>query len=127
LLFSAVLSAIVGIALLLRPSSGVISLTVILIVFFALGGVAKLWYPLERSEHLSNYRGWIRASGVVDLVLAALMFVGLPEIALWAPGLLLGANMVLGGMALIVVAMLERRKSASNMMHAASDQRVFPT
>ena len=111
----------------MRPLSGVISLTVILIVFFALGGVTKLWYPLERSEHLSNYRGWIRASGVVDLVLAALMFVGLPEIALWAPGLLLGANMILGCIALIVVAMLERRKSASNTMHAAADQRVFPT
>ena len=63
---------------------------------------------------------------MVDLVLAALMFVGLPEIALWAPGLLLSANMVLGGIALIVVAMLERRKSASNTMHAAVDKRVFP-
>lgn len=113
LLLSAVLSVAAGIALLLRPLSGMISLTVILIVFFALGGVAKLLYPLERSEHLSNYGGWIRASGVIDLVLAAFMFVGLPEIALWAPGLLLGANMVLVGIALVVVAALERRKLAS--------------
>jgi uncharacterized membrane protein HdeD (DUF308 family) len=112
LLFYAVLSMIAGFALLLRPLSGVISLTVILIVCFALGGVAKLFYPLGRSQYLSNYRGWIRASGVVDLVLAALMFIGLPEIALSAPGLLLGANMVLGGIALVAVAFLERRKSA---------------
>jgi uncharacterized membrane protein HdeD (DUF308 family) len=111
LLFSAVLSVIAGLALLLRPISGAISLTVILIVFFALGGVAKLFYPLQRSQYLWDYRGWIRASGVVDLSLAALMFFGLPEIASWAPGLLLGANMILGGFALIVVAALERRKT----------------
>ena len=114
LLFSAVLSVITGIALLLRPISGAISLTVILIVCFALGGVAKLFYPLRRSQYLSDYRGWIRASGMVDLVLAALMFFGLPEIASWAPGLLLGANLVLGGIALIVVAALERRKPTLN-------------
>ena len=110
LLVSAVISVIAGIALLLRPISGAISITVILIVFFALGGVAKLFYPLQRSQYLWNYRGWVRASGMVDLVLAALMFFGLPEIASWAPGLLLGGNLVLGGVALIVVAALERRK-----------------
>jgi len=114
LLFLAVLAVIAGLALLLRPWSGVISLTVILIVCFALAGAAKLTYPLERSRYLSSYRGWIRASGVVDLVLAGLMFVDLPETALWAPGLLLAANMVLGGIALFVIALLERRKLATN-------------
>ena len=114
LLFLAVLAVIAGLALLVRPWSGVISLTVILIVCFALAGAAKLTYPLERSRYLSSYRGWIRASGVVDLVLAGLMFVDLPETAFWAPGLLLGANMVLGGIALFVIALLERRKLATN-------------
>jgi uncharacterized membrane protein HdeD (DUF308 family) len=118
LLFSAVLSVIAGIALLLRPVSGAISLTVILIVFFALGGVAKLCYPLQRSQYLSDYRGWVRASGMVDLSLATLMFFGLPEIASWAPGLLLGGNLVLGGIALIVVAALERKKADSNKTRA---------
>lgn len=122
LLFYAVLSIIAGLALLVRPLSGAISLTVILIVCFALGGVAKLFYPLGRSQYLSNYRGWIRASGMIDLVLAALMFIGLPEIALWAPGLLLGANMVLGGIALVVVAVLERRRPASTATPVPSDR-----
>ena len=68
----------------------------VFVVCFALGGVAELTYPLARSRYLSGYRGWSLASGVVDLVLAGLMFVDLPETALSAPGLLLGANMVLG-------------------------------
>jgi uncharacterized membrane protein HdeD (DUF308 family) len=112
-LFLAVLSMIAGLALLVRPLSGIISLTVILIVSFALVGSAKLTYPLERFRYFSDYQRWIRASGVVDLVLAALMFADLPETALWAPGVLLGANMILGGIALIVIALLERRKSAA--------------
>jgi hypothetical protein len=38
------------------------------------------------------------------------MVFGLPEFASWAPGLLLGANLVLGGIALIA---LERKKHDS--------------
>jgi uncharacterized membrane protein HdeD (DUF308 family) len=108
--FLAVLSMIAGLALLVRPFSGVISLTVILIVAFALIGAAKLSYPLERFRYLTGYQGWIRASGVVDLALAAIMFADLPETALWAPGLLLAVNMILGGIALVAVALVERRK-----------------
>jgi uncharacterized membrane protein HdeD (DUF308 family) len=122
LLFSAVLSIAAGVVLLLRPISGVISLTVILVIFFALGGAAKLYYPLDRSHELARYRGWIRASGMIDLVLAIVMFTGLPEIALWAPGLLLGANMVLGGTALVVVAAIERRRSAAQQKPAVGDR-----
>jgi uncharacterized membrane protein HdeD (DUF308 family) len=74
LLFSAVLSTIAGLALLVKPLSGVISLTVIIIVCFTLAGVTKLTFPLDRFRYLLNYRGWIRASGIIDLMLAALMF-----------------------------------------------------
>jgi uncharacterized membrane protein HdeD (DUF308 family) len=49
LLFSAVLSMVAGIALLLRPVGGAISLTVILITFFGLEGIAKFCYPLQRN------------------------------------------------------------------------------
>jgi uncharacterized membrane protein HdeD (DUF308 family) len=109
----AALAMIAGLALLVKPWSGAISLTVVLIICFALVGAAKLAYPLERSRYLSGYRGWIRVSSVVDLALAGLMFVDLPDTALWAPGLLLGANMILGGIALVVIALLERQKLAA--------------
>ncbi len=113
-LFLVVLSIIAGLGLLVEPMGGIISLTVILIIIFVLVGAAKLTHPLEGLRYFSNYRTWIRASGVVDLMLAGLMFVDLPETALWAPGLLLGANMILGGIALVVIALHERRKLATN-------------
>lgn len=111
-LFLAVLSVIAGVALLVKPLSGIISLTVVLMFGFAIIGAAKLAYPLERLRYLSKYQTWVRASGVADLVLAAWMFADLPVTALWAPGALLGANMILGGIALVLLALLERRKLA---------------
>jgi uncharacterized membrane protein HdeD (DUF308 family) len=44
------------------------------------------------------------ASGIVDLALAALVIAGLPGIANWAVGILVGINMVFGGSALIAMA-----------------------
>jgi hypothetical protein len=71
LLFLTLLAVIAGLALLVRPWSGVISLTVILIVCFALVGAAKLTYPLECSRYLSSYRGWIRTSVPLEMHVCA--------------------------------------------------------
>jgi uncharacterized membrane protein HdeD (DUF308 family) len=48
------------------------------------------------------------ASGIVDLVIAALVFAGLPGSAAWAIGLLVGINMLMGGAALIAMALHAR-------------------
>jgi uncharacterized membrane protein HdeD (DUF308 family) len=54
-------------------------------------------------------------SGIIDLVLAAIILAGLPGTAAWALGLLVGINMLFGGTALIAMA-----------MHARSDASVPP-
>ena len=51
-------------------------------------------------------------SGIVDLILAAVIFAGLPGTAAWAIGLLVGINMVFGGAALIAMALHARDASA---------------
>jgi uncharacterized membrane protein HdeD (DUF308 family) len=48
------------------------------------------------------------ASGVVDLLLSAMIFTGLPSSAAWAIGLLVGINMIFGGTALIAMALHAR-------------------
>jgi uncharacterized membrane protein HdeD (DUF308 family) len=47
-------------------------------------------------------------SGLIDLFLAAMIFLGLPATAAWAIGLLVGINMVFGGSALIAMALQAR-------------------
>jgi uncharacterized membrane protein HdeD (DUF308 family) len=44
-------------------------------------------------------------SGIIDLVLAGIIFAGLPGTAAWALGLLVGINMIFGGVALVAIAL----------------------
>ena len=111
-LISAALGIVVGLLLLARPIRGAFSLTLVLVVFFVMEGVASIMFALDHKRELSGQWGWMLVSGIVDLVLAALVFVGLPSTAAWAIGLLVGINMVFGGSALIAMA-LHARKAAS--------------
>jgi uncharacterized membrane protein HdeD (DUF308 family) len=111
-LFSAAVGIAAGVALLGWPGAGVLSLTLLLITFFVLEGVATIMYALDHKRELSGRWGLLLASGIVDLVLAAIIFAGLPGTAAWALGLLVGINMLFGGAALIRLAMHARRVAA---------------
>ena len=107
-LFSALLAITAGVLLAARPASGAQALTLLLIAFFILEGVATIMYALEHKRELSGRWGLLLVSGIVDLVLAGILLLGLPQIAEWALGLLLGINMLLGGAALAGVALHAR-------------------
>jgi uncharacterized membrane protein HdeD (DUF308 family) len=99
-LLSAVLGIAVGLVLLISPVSGAVSLTLVLSVFFAVEGVASIMYALDHRQQLSGRWGWMLFSGLIDLILAAMILMGLPGTAAWAIGLLVGINMIFGGSAL---------------------------
>src|SRR5450759_2771599 len=80
-LLSAVIGIAAGIVLLAWPLSGVLTLTLVRIVFFAIEGVASIMYALEHKRELSGRWGFMLASGIVDLIVAAVIFVGLPGTA----------------------------------------------
>jgi uncharacterized membrane protein HdeD (DUF308 family) len=107
-LVSAIIGIAAGVALLASPVSGAISLTLILIVFFTIEGIASIMFALEHKRELSGRWGWMLASGVIDLILAGIIFAGLPGTAAWAIGLLVGINLVFGGVALIAMALHAR-------------------
>ena len=112
-LVSAALGIAAGLVLLTSPVSGALSLTLILIVFFVIEGVATVMYALEHRQQLSGRWAWMLMSGVIDLVLAAMVFAGLPGSAAWAVGLLVGINMMFGGTALIAMALHARKGGAA--------------
>ena len=107
-LLSAVLGIVVGLLLLAKPVSGALSLTLVVIAFFIVEGVASIMFALDHKRELSGRWGWMLASGVVDLILALIIFTGLPGTAAWAIGILVGINMVFGGAALIAMALHAR-------------------
>jgi len=107
-LLSAVLGIAAGLVLLLWPLSGAISLTLLLIVFFIIEGVLSIMYAVEHKRELTGQWGWMLVSGIIDLILAAMIWGGLPSTAAWALGLLVGINMLFGGSAMIAMAMHAR-------------------
>ncbi len=112
-LLSAVLATAAGIVLLLWPVSGTISLTLLLIVFFVIEGVASIMYALEHKKELSGRWAWMLVSGIIDLILAVMIWAGLPSTAAWALGLLVGINMLFGGTSLIAMALHARSDAGS--------------
>ena len=112
-LISGVVGIAAGIVLLRWPISGTVSLTLLLIAFFLVEGIVTLMYALEHRAQLSGRWGWMLASGIVDLILAGIIFAGLPETATWALGLLVGINLLFGGTAMIGMALAARSNAGA--------------
>ena len=108
-LFSAIIAIAAGIILLTSPVSGALSLTFVLIAFFVIEGIVTIMYAIEHRNQLSGRWGWMLASGIVDLILAGIIFAGLPGTAAWALGLLVGINLVFGGTAMIGMALAAKQ------------------
>jgi uncharacterized membrane protein HdeD (DUF308 family) len=108
-LCSGILGIVAGVVLLRWPLGGAFSLTLILTLFLVLEGIVTIMFALEHRRELSGRWGVMLVSGVVDLVLAAIIYAGLPGTAAWAIGLLVGVNLFFGGLALIAMALHGRR------------------
>jgi uncharacterized membrane protein HdeD (DUF308 family) len=112
-LLSGLLGIVVGIVLLMWPLSGVLSLTVMLTVFLTLEGVASIMYALAHRRESSSRWELMLVSGIVDLILAGLILAGLPGTATWAIGLIVGVNLLFGGVALVAMALQARGTAPS--------------
>jgi uncharacterized membrane protein HdeD (DUF308 family) len=107
-LLSAVIAIAAGVILLAWPLSGVLSLTLILTAFLTVEGVASIMMALTHRHGFSARWALLLVSGLIDLILAAMILLGLPATAAWAIGLLVGINLVFGGSALISMALQAR-------------------
>ncbi|HXE01365.1 MAG TPA: HdeD family acid-resistance protein [Hyphomicrobium sp.] len=108
-LVSALIAIAAGVVLLASPAGGAITLTFVLIAFFIIEGIASIMFALDHRQELPGSWGAMLFSGIVDLVLGGMIFLGLPSSAAWAIGLLVGINMLFGGAALIAMALHARK------------------
>jgi uncharacterized membrane protein HdeD (DUF308 family) len=107
-LISAALAVLAGLILLARPMQGVLTLTVVLGVYFLAEGVATIMYALEHRRELSGRWSWLLVAGLMDILIAFFVIAGLPGSAEWAIGLLVGINLLFGGATLIGMALAAR-------------------
>ncbi|MFC4436824.1 MULTISPECIES: HdeD family acid-resistance protein [Natrialbaceae] len=103
----AIVSVVAGIVLLANPVLGLLTLTILVIAYLLVEGVAELGVSLRMAGEPG--RGWIAASGVVSLVLAGLLWAGFPADAAWAIGLLVGISLFTTGLSMVAVAYGGRR------------------
>jgi uncharacterized membrane protein HdeD (DUF308 family) len=111
-LISAVLAIGAGIILLTRPVQGTLTLTIVVGAYFVAEGVATIMYALEHRRELSGRWSWMLVAGLMDIVISFFIIAGLPGSAFWAIGLLVGINLLIGGTALIGMALAARNGAA---------------
>jgi uncharacterized membrane protein HdeD (DUF308 family) len=101
-LLEALLAFIVGALLLQSPARGAIVLTMLLATYFVIAGAFRIVGAL--ALHLPH-RGWLLASGIINLALGIIVWGGWPVSALWVLGTLIGINMIFSGWARIMLAL----------------------
>jgi len=107
-LITAALSVAVGILLIWKPAAGALSLTLVLTAFFIVEGVFQTVTSIAYRELMPGAWGWLLASGIADLLLAAIIIVGWPITAAWTLGLLVGVNLITSGVAIVMMALAGR-------------------
>src|SRR6266516_4179777 len=97
-LVSVVLSVVVGVLFLRHPGEGLLTLTLLLIVFFMVEGILKVIFSLT-IRPFQNW-SWVFASGVIGVLLAFYLWASLPVTAIWLLGVLVGIQLICEGAAL---------------------------
>ncbi|MFC7099004.1 HdeD family acid-resistance protein [Halobaculum marinum] len=97
----ALVYAVAGVALVVNPILGLTSLTLLVIAYLLVSGVAETAIGIQiRGD--PNW-GWIVFSGALSVVLGLLLLAGFPGTAVWAVGLLFGINLLSTGIAMVFV------------------------
>jgi uncharacterized membrane protein HdeD (DUF308 family) len=102
-LFMGLLQVVIGYLFITNPVAGILTLTMLMALFFALEGIAKISLALMMRP-LPNW-GFILFSGITALVFALIIWMGWPETANWLLGLFLGINMVFLGWSLVKISL----------------------
>jgi uncharacterized membrane protein HdeD (DUF308 family) len=108
-LLAALVAIVVGVLLLVYPLGGVLTLTAILIALFIIEGVTKI----VASFQLNKQRGWgwLLFTGILDVALGFILWIGLPGTAIWAIGLLVGISLIFTGWTAVMFAGAMRRRA----------------
>ncbi len=101
-LLGAAVYVLFGAALLADPEKGVRALTLLLALFFVTTGLVKI--ILSVAAHGEKNWGWLLFSGIVSLILGALIWAQWPSDSDWVIGLLVGIDLILSGWGLTMLA-----------------------
>ncbi|MFC6486791.1 HdeD family acid-resistance protein [Nitratireductor sp. GCM10026969] len=97
------LTLAIGLSLLFRPMEGIISLTVLVAIIFIVLGAVKTMYAFTLRP-LSGW-GWVLASGILSVILGAMILAEMPWSASAVLGILLAVELLSNGIFLVLIAL----------------------
>jgi len=106
-LISVILAVLIGLLLLRHPGNGLLTITLLLIVFFMIEGISKVVFALT-IRPFPNW-GWVLGSGLIGILLSLILWVRIPVTAVWLIGLLLGIELISVGAAIAYLAWQVRK------------------
>jgi uncharacterized membrane protein HdeD (DUF308 family) len=111
-LITAILAILVGIYLIWRPFSGILSLTLAVGAFFGAQGIVQIITAIGHHKVLQSWV-WMLITGIANVILALIIWGGFPGTAEWVLGLLFGINLLLWGFSLVMTAIACRAVPAA--------------
>lgn len=104
-LLLAILYVVVGLVMAAHPEAGALSLTLLIVVFFLVGGLSRIF--AGAILHPPG-RAWLLLSGFVTLLLGILIWAEWPVSGLWVIGTFVAIDMVFSGIWLMMLALNAR-------------------
>lgn len=108
-LLGAALSVIAGLLIVAFPVTGTLSLTLILAAYFFAQGVLNTIRAIQHRE--MSFWGWLLFDGLLSVALGILILAGWPSTAVWALGLLVGIQLVIGGSSMLLIGLGARPRA----------------
>jgi uncharacterized membrane protein HdeD (DUF308 family) len=96
-----------AISLWVNPISGILSLTLLVGVFFLAMGAMRIWIALKMPGR--EGRGWMIAAGLVSAALGVLVIFAVPAGAVGLLGIFLGVELLSSGAGAVALALAVRR------------------
>ena len=101
------LTIIAGIWMMTRPLLTLLSLTLLLMIYFLVDGIMEI-FAAFKAKPLEGW-GWMLFGGIVSVILGIIVWRNLPEASLWLIGVLVGIKLIFAGAAMTAFGMTGRR------------------
>ncbi len=88
------------------PLAGIVGLTLLIAILFIVEGIFKFILSLQVRPQDGWF--WVLLSGIAAIAVGVLIFMELPSSAAWAIGLLVGINLLLSGLAFLMMSLFAR-------------------
>jgi uncharacterized membrane protein HdeD (DUF308 family) len=108
-LLAFVLDLVVGLMLMTNPAAGALTVTLVLVIFFLVGGLTRIFGAVSSEI---PHRVWAILDGVVSLALGILLWIHWPWLAIRFVACAIGLELIFRGWAWIGLAMRLRRRAA---------------